>query len=263
MLPTDRTRHVNFKNTDVLVDGVPLPEEIKPYTLQECIDDSVERITTDKQVALLWSGGIDSTLAFYAMVNAGIEFSVLGDHNSIKEHPTLAKKIQEGKFTKVTWVYLNELNDLDPNQYFLVTGEIGDQCVGSDKLLTMALSDRLMPYVEKYGDASFDVFTETAKDVLNRSDMTVGEMTWAFNFLWKYNHVITRIQERLPEAEIHHFFNTDKFQCYAMTNYQESTAFEKNTDYKIAYKKWIYQQDADEFYFKNKVKYGSLQHVKY
>lgn len=258
--PIDRTFHKNFENVDIKRCDIVLPTNITSPSLQECIDDSLENIN-GQNVSLLWSGGIDSTLVFYALLDSGIEFSVLGDDRSVKEHPSLADKIKQGYFKTAHWVDLSALNDQSIVDRFLVTGEIGDQCVGSDKLLTLPHEVRIKPYTAKYASTDWNIFTETVKDILNRSDLTVGEMTWAFNFFWKYDHVIRRIREQLPNNSVYHFFNTDKFQCYAMNNYQESTAFVKNTDYKAAYKQWIFDHDQDDFYRKNKVKYGSLRHL--
>lgn len=261
VLPKDRTGHSNFINTDVELGVTPLPSKITSPSLQDCIDDRLANIASKPNLALLWSGGIDSTLVFYALIDAGVDFTVYGNDTSLSEHPELGKKIKSGYFSSAAWQDLTDLKEADFDGKTIITGEIGDQCVGSDYLLTMSLETRSKDYKTRYSSDGIQIFTEAAKDILNRQDMTVGEMTWAFNFFWKYDAVTERMAWALYDGNIDHFFNSELFQCYALNNYQTSTAFNRNTDYKTAYKDWIFSHDNDDFYRKHKLKIGSLKRL--
>lgn len=259
--PKERTQHKNFASTDIPKGITALPDVVTTPSLQDCIDSRALDLTKESNLCLLWSGGIDSTLAFYALIDANIPFEVYANDVSVAEHPNLAKKIKTGHFKLAEWCDLKNATNATFKDKAVVTGEIGDQCVGSDHLLRMTFDERSKDHKTKYTNSLLNVFSETALDILNRKSMTVGEMTWAYNFFWKYDEVTQRITDQLYDIDLHHFFNTELFQSYAMTNYEKSTAFKKSTDYKLAYKEWIYNHDADDFYLKNKLKIGSLKRL--
>lgn len=256
--PRERTGHSAFLNSDLEGGVTPLPSIIKSPSLDDCIEARLSELTDKNDICLLWSGGIDSTLAFYALVNSGVDFEVYGDHRSLAEHPELCKKIKSGNFGNAVW---RDLSDTPENSFIgknIITGEIGDQTVGSDYLLNMTAEYRRKHYTEKYSGNGIELFTDVAKEILNRSSMTVSEMTWAFNFFWKYDLVTQRIFKQLSKGDVHHFFLSDLFQCYAMNNYQDSTAFDVNTQYKSVYKDWIYKHDGDHVYRDHKTKINSV-----
>ena len=56
-----------------------------------------------------------------------------------------------------------------------------------------------------------------------------------------------------------HFFDTEMFQQYAMSHYEENCAYVEDYEYKQAFKNWIYTQNGDEEFRKYKLKVPSLR----
>lgn len=295
-----------LKNPKSFKGNIDVPEK-KFVELEEAIEDSVKTlklIAENKNIFLMWSGGIDSTLAFYAMLNANIPFTVLHDKNSVTEYPTLAQKIIKGEFPNVKHLEITNVMALtaDTDNYF-VTGEIGDQTMGSmvtmqfdyaqrNMLLSEAIAcdlfnrvkislgkedasgknKKMQPNILK-GNATkiiVDLVYDTMVDFLGttKENTTVAEFLWYLNFIHKYLTVIYRLY-RLGMygygklKNTHHFFDTKMFQQYAMSHYKENCAYVKETDYKLPFKEWIYKQDGNIDYFENKLKEPSLRACNY
>ena len=136
----DRTGTIEFYKGLEIKNTCPLPENNgKSLDLEDCITDSVERIwrvLSNKQIHLLWSGGIDSTVALVALLENNTPVKIIYSESSTKENPTIYKWLLE-KEKNHSWIelsyqksvidYLKEEN-LD-NKLF-ITGEIGDQIMG-------------------------------------------------------------------------------------------------------------------------------------
>ena len=85
--------------------NIAVPDH-KTVTLEEAINDAIECIrhhSKEKNLFLLWSGGIDSTLVFYALLQLDCPFTVLMDKTSIDEHPKLWEKISSNYFKNVNY----------------------------------------------------------------------------------------------------------------------------------------------------------------
>jgi hypothetical protein len=295
-----------MKNPKDFTGNIPVPEK-KFVELEEAIKDSarfVKEVSKTKNIYLMWSGGIDSTLAFYAMLNENIPFTVLYDDNSIAEYPDLAKKIISGEFPNVKHLAIANIAELAENKdNYFVTGEIGDQCMGSmitmnfnyeqrNMLLKDAIACDLFnrckveltgkresknavfqPILLKEQNATkiiVDLVYDTMVELLGttKENTTVAEFLWYLNFIHKYLTVIYRLHWLNMYGygklkNTHHFFNTELFQQYAMSHYKENCAYVKETDYKLPFKEWICRQNGDEKYLESKLKEPSLKVSRY
>lgn len=262
--------------------------EYKNVSLEDAIQDSqnqLKQLIGDKTPYLMLSGGIDSTLVFYALLQMDIPFTVASDSNAFMEYPYLFEKILKNEFNQVTLCRLkeNSFKYLANNKKILfVTGEIGDQIMGSMVTLKFPYEERQMLLSEaininlfdkisiiKYpGNISEDAveYFHCALEWLNKTKdtCTVSEFLWALNFIYKYTFVIYRLYafnmiQYGEDKNAYHFFDTEKFQQYAMSHYKVNCNFKRQREYKQEFKNWIYSQNNDEQYRTHKVKVPSLQ----
>jgi len=261
VMPVDRTGLMShcLYNADY---EYPVPDIGDPVTLEECINQRCEELKQLENIILTWSGGIDSTLAFYALKAHGIPFKCTVDENSQREYPKLYQEIINGKHEGVTAIDLGEAltgdHKADSNY---VTGELGDQMCGSDKLLTMPhLPNRKKLATTYYAPCYMGEYYAAIEHLLDRDDLTVAEFTWAMNFFFKFTNVRKRCAKffKLEESQTHHFFNSVSFQRWALQNYTQNVHFEQITQYKEPFKKYILDQSGDTDYYTRKVKKGSL-----
>jgi len=277
-------------------------------TLLECIEESANNIkdyyiTTSKKPCLFWSGGIDSTTVFYALVKLDIPFYVITDVSNIEYKKLFNEIFVEKKFKNVYPIAYDPEHPKElPKDAFFVTGEIGDQIFGSMVTLNFSKEERsysiekaievdLFRHIQQrdpdtpcYTPSEYlkntpeinltKVLTEipasTVYKVLktNAQSTTVAEFLWAVNFIYKYILVLTRlIKIGLigfgKYKNTFHFFDTQKFQEYALCNYKENNSWKKITDYKLPLKKYIYSQNNDLDFFINGKKIPSLKQTSY
>lgn len=280
---------------------VPIPPR-KGVTLNEAIEDALDQLIEQadgKKLNLLWSGGIDSTLVFCALLSRGLKFTVLMDENSHLEYPFLFDKIVNGDygcdyklFSRRGLVDLLKIAEDKDNLF--VTGEIGDQLTGSMVTMRYPYEERSMlmkdvieqdlfckPYTiatEKHqynpilipNENGTHLAIKYCEDTIyeflgtNESNTTLSEFLWALNFIFKYMLVMLRLHKvglyfEGENKNTFHFFNTEKFQQWAMWNYKENCAYVKDTDYKMPFKEYIYEFTSDPIYRDTKLKEPSLK----
>ena len=216
------------------------------------------KLSENKELILLWSGGIDSTLAFYSLNDADISFIVFCDENSQKEYPFLYDKIAGNEFKNVKMLNYDRQNLLkyisNPN-YAFVTGELGDQTLGSMITMNFSFAERQMKLsegIEKniflhvynkqnsvnedipiFTQEIIDFCTEGVSEVIENyslDDTTVSEFLWAENFVYKYAIVYFRLLSQNfipcgPQTNVHHFYSSEKFQQYSLKQYKENCYF--------------------------------------
>lgn len=222
-----------------------------------------ELLNTSKNIVLLWSGGIDSTLVFYALIEANIKFDIVYTRNSTKEYPKLANEIESGQFVnniKSLHKWTETSNEYWDNK-LVVTGEIGDQIVGTQMLCGYIREHKDMPYKDILKPEHCEPFNKSIDSLLGCTEHTTAEFLWALNFVFKYESVLSRIGKykiKNDTTEYFHFYNSDDFQRWALSNYKTNVVFSKETEYKSISKQYIFSKNNDELYFKHKTKVGSL-----
>jgi hypothetical protein len=276
VIPCDRTGTLEgIINT---VNTIPTNEDRIKYantSFQECIAMQIEQIKAHpiQDRVLLWSGGIDSTLVFYALVDAGIEFSIGMSFTSVKEYPMLAEQIK----TDVTlapddkmfpsllgYAFIKEMPEGFLDNKLIITGEIGDQLVGSILMLNYTDQQRSLPYDTVLSTNEYGLFDDVVKTLVNADSLTLGEFLWGMNFVFKYQHVLDRIPKKSffgDGSVTFNFFDSVPFQVWSMNNYKQNANYGKQTDYKKVYKQYIYDANRDELYFRYKRKVGSLVQI--
>ena len=273
-------------------DFISIVPEFKFVTLDEAIQDSVSQLCTltkEKEPILLLSGGIDSTLVFYALLSTGIPFGVMNDGGLSLEYQKLFQQLLNREFNNVTFYRSTSYSFaelINSKDVLFVTGEIGDQIAGSmvtmnfqyyERNMSLACAIRLdllkkiylFPYSGNFTKDCVEYYADILQWLNKTEDQcTVAEFLWAVNFVYKYMFVIYRLYicgmiQYGPEKNTYHFFDTDKFQQYAMSHYEENCAYKEPYEYKQPFKDWIYQQNGDLVYKKYKLKVPSLKLAQY
>ncbi len=244
----------------------------------EIVDHSGSRT-----IRVLWSGGIDSTVALIALMQE-LEhreelhrLKVLLSRESILEFPSFFHQKIEGHLefllmdkTIYDHIDLSEIN---------ITGEHGDQLFGSDKLKYAVMSgEAYRPYEEildyvisrKLGTEKYtrDIIDYIAPQ-LSQSPLpivTLYDYLWWMNFSMKWQNVSLRIIHGLDQPytvlnnQLFHFFQSQAFQNWSVSNHQHKIKGEWKT-YKYVAKDYINQFHQDTDYLTNKEKEPSLKQV--
>lgn len=277
----DRTKSIQEQKD--LVVCTPIPIAVCPVELVDAIVSAASGIALrNKPIYLLWSGGIDSTTALYALLDTGISFTVVMDEKTVQEYPLLADELLKGKNAQVTTMLSTSASRVNLNAFVLdnpdvlfITGELGDQIFGSDMLLTRTYEQRNLPIqqavalglvhqsVYDYCKNSVDALPGVCADT-----MLLSEFLWALNFVFKYQTVQLRtamfgLRSQGENKNCIHFFDTELFNTYALNNYKNNTGFVELTEYKMPLKDYIFVHNGDAIYRDTKLKEPSLQASSY
>lgn len=270
----DRTKTLNQKNEYKVLSDVPTGSTGK--TFEDLCNDRAEALK-NKNVILMWSGGMDSTTVFYALKNAGCRFAVLFNDNSIDEFPSLGRELVEGDHVSVSSMYKDSktFNLLDfvienPDVEFL-TGEIGDQIFGTAVAYALPYEVRQQHYSEVVPTIVADLMNPIVKTVLQKGlkNTTVAEYYWACNFLCKYQNVQVRMAFQYQIAPVEpfnnaiHFFDTEGFNLWSMQNYEENATYKSESTYKPTMRDYLRDAGCNNDYVSTKIKIGSLREALY
>lgn len=288
----DRTKV--FKNAREYKIVEPIPEGSVSKTFSQIVKERAEQIKEDygdRHLVLMWSGGLDSTTALYALTQAGCNMTVHVNHISIAEHPLLAAELLSGKFKNINAYHVhtgmlgsksnNQANwihplEFDYRQYLkdhpnhmVITGEIGDQVFGSAISYRYPFKSRQEHYRKKVPEDIANALEPTINNFLNKPERRIsfGEWTWAVNFTCKYQNVLLRMGSlwRLSPlfGNVEHFFNTKEFQLWSMQNFEKNASYQSEYVYKQPMREFIMSQGGDKNWTLTKKKIGSLCQVMY
>lgn len=280
----DRTGMLDSGLDFSIIDPIPQPSAII-LSFEECCEQRATAIVQaiTGSIKVLWSGGIDSTVALISLIKALQQqnelsrLKVLLSQESVEEYPRFYHEVIEGKLA-VEKIKTTIFEGIAP-QELIVTGEHGDQLFGSDKLkYTILTGEAFRPYEEilsfiisrKLGTTAY---TSKIIDFLSLQIQqspikinTLYDYMWWMNFSLKWQTVSMRLVHGLGreaidlEKNVFHFFNSKAFQQWSMANHHAKIKQEWNS-YKYVAKELIYRFHPDEFYLLYKEKEASLKEV--
>jgi hypothetical protein len=265
----------------------PMPDNFfTEMTVEEVCADAVEILVEKargRTINLLWSGGIDSTVALYAFIRAEVPFQVHFDAGSITECETgykdimkhsLATPIQHAHTdidptSPLTSHICSGSNNRpdecltpyvnDPNNFF-VTGEVGDQIYGTGRVFIYDEKEREKCFRENTPERNIKILDKCVSVVLNTKNPNLKQWHWAWSFMAKYQYVTLRCAKQYnlhpvePEENVWAFFDTPNWQRWSITHQTANSAWRDLREYKWASKKYIYESNGDAFYRDNKLK---------
>ncbi|MEM6395842.1 MAG: hypothetical protein AAF741_05810 [Bacteroidota bacterium] len=284
----DRTHALDLGFEQQVLDEIPEYDANFSLSFREIALQNAKRIwsraeSLNYDIQVLWSGGIDSTVALIALVQTAQphqldRLRILLSMDSINEYPLFFRQhiLRELKYQLIQPPVTNHL----AANALIVTGEHGDQLFGSDKLLPLIKNglalepwEDVLPLLatHKLGDAkSGDALTEYLRPLIAAAPTTIHsafDLYWWLNFTIKWQQVSLRLpvfsfQNKVEQlsSRFEHFFQALDFQKWAMSRHQERVVT-RLEDYKLPAKQFIYDYTQDADYLNTKSKEPSLKNV--
>jgi len=207
---------------------------------QLCEERAIELLQKGKRINILWSGGIDSTVALFSLINKTndpTQLRVILTPDSIAESGNIfdihinnkIPFVLESKVAKKCYFYKDDYDNFDVNKEIFTSGCVSDHL---NSIIRITL-----PYEEKlwhlqYEEALSKFTSKRVIDFLNKSVKAFPKEIktyidflkfYGFNFHWhkdKYYMVLGMDQKYVNCFD--NFFDTDFFQKWSIWN-NEST----------------------------------------
>lgn len=250
-------------------------DEVCADSAQLCLDQA-----GDRNIHIMWSGGIDSTVVFFALQRTGVPLTLHCDPQVYTEAPKIYDDILRGEYPNVTLKLhedhnLNEESEheagvtlrkgLEPfakdSHNIFATGECGDQIFGTGRVFLFDEETRNKSYRETIPEWVQAATHKSTHFVLNKDDVNLKQWHWACSFMFKYQQILVRCKKMYgyifplpPHSNAFHFYDTPNFNRWSITNQDENSSWNKIREYKWAAKQWIYEQNGDAHYRDYKLK---------
>lgn len=266
----------------------PLPDFVDnnfytDMTVDDCCRDAADlcvKYADGRTINLLWSGGIDSTTVFYALLNTGLTINVHCDPQVEREAPFIYSKLDDYSNMNVIMHYHDNTQDCRPYESgmcvrkgiqpfinednIFVTGEVGDQIFGTSKVFAFPRDKWDRDYRESIPERIDELTYDTTQYALKKEGVSLKQWMWAGSYMFKYQTVVVRsvryygaVASYAPYNNCFHFFDTPNWNRYGHTNQDENSSWQEPKGYKMPLKQWIYEQNGDEYYRDNKLKFPS------
>jgi hypothetical protein len=236
--------------------------------LDICLDRASEILKTDKPINILWSGGVDSTVALFALmrqVRNINQLSIVCTFESILESGGLFDALikdsgirikfdQTRRNTNLPFTFDNE----DPTQLY-ITGQCADQLFANPRFLKIKDTPQTDPWYSGYDKKLLDLIEPSLK-FSSRPIETVYDFRWwsLFNYTWTTVLYDDYVDRPLNMANrINSFYATPEFQRWAMytpTHYESPNLQDSPHEHKTPLKKVLGKLIDYPYYIQNKKK---------
>ena len=275
---------------------IPKADNNFSMTLEDCCFEHAREIidlavNNKKEIALMYSGGIDSTCALVSLLQVSRPaekelITVLLNKDSILENPVFYKNFLLGKIKcKDSNTWENYVND----KFILVTGEGGDQLfsngftrttdmifttLGWDTMRSSPNPDLMIKIFKMVSDDYHSAKTgwERVVEPLIKTAVvpidTIGQALWYFHFTCKWQNVYLRIFNNLIDTSLisndyvknnfKMFYQTDEIQKWILKNNEDAVCVSRFVDIKRPLKEIIFNYDKNETFLEHKTKIPSL-----
>ncbi len=287
---TGTARHgVHVKVLDPIPARIQDPGPLDALMQERAVALVREARNTKRRLRLLWSGGVDSTAACVALMRACEStpklLEIAYTRDSIAEYRDFHRQQVKKWKGKRLFFHGKVSKALAGDDVMIITGEHGDQLFGS----MLALDQ---PPERLFGppDAGLQSFLEERLSSPDRVQAvrawlapvqaacpvplpTFFDLLWWLNFALKWQPVSLRLLPQVQpkhmgtlEARLRHFYRTDSFQQWALSNPDKridptGSIAPLWASYKWPLKAYIRQHTGDQAYFESKEKVPSLQTV--
>lgn len=215
---------------------IPSPDNFNKSFEDVVKSRALELLALNKKINVVWSGGIDSTLALFALIkyaNDPEQINVYGTYTSILESGDMFDKyiLPTGVTHTIRVAARKEFEN--PNQIY-VTGFMGNQLFGptddfsKNSKVTLFhhqfnYEDPLAPY-ERCIDGEILDFLKPMIVASPKKIETVRDLRWffIFNLDW-YTAKFDALVNTKNRSDVYHFFDTDDFQRYVLTTKEPFT----------------------------------------
>lgn len=249
-------------------------------------NEIINEIDLGRDIYLMWSGGIDSTaiavsVLKYIKKHQHPHLHIISSQSSRNENPMFYHN------------FLSEFNQIDLRQFepanldlahsIVLDGEGGDQIFGSsaaNKIFSIYPEMILKPWRDNTDFLRqhwhrddvpdfYDLFMNLMNITIGQSSVpveTLFDFYWWLNFNFKFDSVMFRntlkIGENIPDQDFKYFttqvcrrmFATEKMQQWSMSAGAEDKIYQARKTVKWSGKKYIYEFDKNEYYYREKRK---------
>ncbi len=248
----------------------------------------------DYKFAVMWSGGIDSTVILAALIknlskNQLKNIIVCANASSLIENPTFFKKFICNNF-EILDSSIYKYDQLIQKNYYIITGELGDQLGGlnqpyidtqqnyyyyiknlssTSKRYLISIKDKMYDYhyqlykdliIERFGEEYYFRVEKNIKTA-NVPIISFYDYMWWFHFNLKYTTSMFRAPGQYND-QIHCKKILDRLIFwYNSTDYQKWSMVNRR-DQQPSAKKYIHELDKNDWYFYFKTKMDSGGHLK-
>lgn len=215
-----------------------------------------------KNIVLLWSGGLDSTLMYYAFKKYSNNFSIWFTEDSmIENYDTYCEIIKDQNISYKMFKVedFKKAVKEDNNSNFL-SGELGDQIFFSNQTYKHFYDVKDIPYRLVVPKEIIE-FTEKKvnKILANNINANMANWLWSIDFIYLWDCLENLFSSEL-DRKIISFFNTEDFQKWSVTNQIKNSRFDKFTD-KHDLREYIINNGGNIEWVKYKTKLGSQRMV--
>jgi hypothetical protein len=297
----DRTGIVKHPIRTHTIDACAMPTFVPiNYSYEDACNIRATQIwnhieASNRKVALMWSGGIDSTTALVSLLKNSTSHQrenmvVLMSEDTIRENSFFYKKFIRGQM-QIDHSY-NFHNYAGNDSYFFTSGECNDQLLGYALIKVYAdwsgdfsrvhetihrpeVQQRVCNFISTVAKVPIESAYKIFNIYKNCSDQapvpidSVYSFFWWWNFCFKWQNVYVRGLSFLPQSSItgikfeenfSPFYSSASFQLWSLNNVDE-LASDSWSSYKSNCKDIIYKFDGNEDYRVNKLRTGSFVNV--
>jgi hypothetical protein len=251
----------------------------------------------NRELAVFWSGGIDSTVTLSAIVKnfdtADLKnVTVFANNQSYFENPIFYHSIIE-KYQLKTVNFKNFSNSQIQSlfdKYLVIDGEPADKLwivniaiqfdlvygAGSLSKPFKEISDKFIEFLTNYmsKDQAQEYYNSLVQNICEAGVeiITVGDLFWwiNFNFHWVEHLLIWYQQFPIKSVEsynqykknYHPWYNSVEYQLWSLSDRPKTIKTDRQDLYKMPAKQYIYELDQNPFYLNYKSKLGSPKGLK-
>lgn len=269
------------------------PKHTDKSYIDICIEHARSIIKDHEKIAVIWSGGVDSTGVVAILVEAGMNpknIDVIGTVSSLMEAPNFDNHFRKlginykeipkdeymftsiSKYTDATAVLTGICNDQlwhigrstmrkdEPDNLAIIKNNWKDQLLKDYKMFSL----------QKYVMNDIEIFDSFLKELDMECD-SYAEFSQMVNFCTHYEFVkcFYTLQTNDPiNSKLINFYDTQEFQDWGYTNRKNNAELVflcnegKTENYKKYLKELIYKHFPDEDYYKYKIKKPSVKTYK-
>lgn len=226
-----------------------------------------ETLRHNKELCVLWSGGVDSTsivLAFLEVLDKKDLLTIIYTESSLVEYPLFFKFLTTLSDIKLKKISINDIGlfcSENGHKYNIVNGFPADQLFYStiSKQENIQFGSDWRDFIKE--DVAIQQFEE-AFTYYNIPIKTIDEFTWYMNFSCKWLLVKRAIPLWWGQTDngVIPFFDRKEFQDWSISNFDTFQKYDQNNPkyYKLEIKQFINKLFPDEDYLNNKTKTSSI-----
>ena len=243
----------------------------QPKTIEEMCFNSATNIVNaarDRKIFVMWSGGIDSTIALTEIIKIAPadQIVILMNDNSVLEYPDFYNLHIKDKFEiRLMDFYSDDILRQCIKEGIIVTGHITDNLFGEPHLYKVVHREKLEQSLDKFlnevnapsRDMYYTFINACPRKLVNCKDL-FWWMNYALSYQFEQLCVLLEIDDMKLNENIFHFCDTKEWNDYAVsTSVEEKYPGHDYANFKLPLKKHLFRYTKDDIYTTHKTKVHS------